>query len=147
MNRVSVNNKSSRIQSNLLQQNCFVRDVTTKSALVPEPGQDVFFSLDEKSTSSGVEFELNSYPYPITPQYVNSFLDSTDYRRDPYNAVASAPKRVNLGDVSSLQSVASMDMESARSLYSQLKAKFDSSSKVDPGSEVSSSVDPGSKTN
>ena len=41
--------------------------------------------------------------YPITPEYVTSFLASSDFRQDPVGAVNRAPLRQNLGDISKLQ--------------------------------------------
>lgn len=116
-----------RIQSNLLQQNCFVRDVCVASDL-QHISSDKFCSIDEKVDDKGVHIEINEYPYPITPDYVNSFVDSSDYRLDPFNAIVNSSKRNNLGDIRAAQEIASMDSEQARSLYKQLSEKFSVSS-------------------
>lgn len=119
---------SSRVNSNLLQQNCFVRDVTRKSEVTCDSSStSSFFSLDEKLTKNGTEFFLTEYPYPITPQYVNSFVDSSDYRRDPISAINNGVNRRNLGDITGVQSLSSMDMTQARSLYEQLSKVFNTS--------------------
>lgn len=134
-----VNN--SRIQSNLLQQNCFVRDVTRVGGLVTSSSPDTFLSLDEVVTSKGISLVESENPYPITPQYVKSFASSADYRKDPFAAIASSSPRTNLGDISSIQEVSSMDMEQARSLYSQLQSVFLSNPDSKPDSKPDSNSD------
>lgn len=123
-------NKSSRVQSNLLQQNCFVRDVSRAVDLKSDDTPVSYVSIDEEVTPSGTKVEFNSYPYPITPQYVNSFVDSSDYRRDPANAVANGVKKSNFGDVRSLQSLSQMDTDSQRALYEELSSKFNKKTDV-----------------
>lgn len=123
---------SSRVQSNLIQQNCFVRDCSQKSILEPVASDKVFLSLDEKPSENGVSFELNEYPYPITPEYVSSFADSTDYRRDPANAVANGVKRPNLGDIRSIQDLSKLDTSVQRAIYDSLQAKFSAQSSSSP---------------
>lgn len=114
---------TSRIQSNLLQQNCFVRDCSNKSDIKGEP-MTSFDSLDEVTTDKGVELVTTKNSYHITPQYIDSFIDSADYRRDPISAINNGVKRQNLGDISAIQAVAKMDLNSQRSLFEQLSAKF-----------------------
>lgn len=117
------NTFNSRIQSNLLQQNCFVRDAINKSELVSgQPSE--YVSLDEVVTSKGVELKESVEPYPITPEYVSSFADSADYRRDPIQAINNSVKGVNLGDITDIQKVSQLDTTEARALYDQLKARF-----------------------
>lgn len=111
------------IRTNLIQQNCFLRDITTNSSSSVD-SSDSFVSLDEVVGESGIELRETVQPYPITPQYVNSFVDSADYHKDPVNAIATGKGGVNLGDMTELQKVSSMDMESARALYEQLSKKF-----------------------
>lgn len=123
---------SSRMQSNLLQQNCFVRDVCRKVDLKSVNSETTYDSIDEKVTDKGLEIEHNSYPYPITPQYVNSFVDSSDYRRDPANAIANGVKRQNLGDISAVQQVFKMDTVTARALFAELSKKFSVQSQTAP---------------
>lgn len=118
---------SSRVQSNLLQQNCFVRDVTKKDD-VKGDSIDSFLSLNEVVTDKGVELKTTVEPYHITPQYVSSFADSSDYRKDPISAINNGVKRTNLGDITDIQRVSAMDASSARALYEQLKARFSVSS-------------------
>lgn len=113
------------IKTNLLKQNCFLREcVSCPVAFKRQPGQ--YESLDEVSSSNGIELKPTVNDYPITPQYVNSFVDSSDYRRDPLAAIANGRGGVNLGDMRQIQEVASMDMEHAKALYNQLAERFKS---------------------
>lgn len=127
--------KSLPIKTNLLQQNCFVRDCTFGRDLKSSSALSTYLSVDEHTDSTGLRINYNEYPYPITPQYVNSFVDSSDYHRDPTNAVANGVKRVNLNDVSSIQSLSKLDSSAQRALYEQLRSKF-SSLKTEPDNVV-----------
>lgn len=118
------NLKNSRVQSNLLQQNCFVRDVVRTTDLSVSSSPESFLSIDEVVTSKGVELKETDNPYPITPQYVKSFADSVDYHKDLLGAISSGERRSNLGDITDIQKIVSMDSEQARALYNQLSAVF-----------------------
>lgn len=119
------------LKTNLLQQNCYVRDVTVNSSS-NGVSVDSFESVDEVVTEKGVELVYSTNDYPITPQSVNSYVDSVDYRRDPVAAVANGHQRQNLGDITDVQKIAAMDMESARALYAQLSEKLGKVSKQEP---------------
>lgn len=119
---------NSRVQSNLLQQNCFVRDVTRIGGLVNSCAPETFMSLDEVVTSKGVDLKESLNDYPITPQYVKSFADSVDYHSNLSDALSNPSRGVNLGDVSDVQRVAGMDTEQARALYAELSKVFSVSS-------------------
>lgn len=124
------NNLSSRVQSNLLQQNCFVRDVRRAVDLKDGEQPSSYVSLDEKIVDDGFKQEFNSYDYPITPSYVDSFIDSSDYRRDPANAIIHGHDKKNMGDVTQLQNILHMDTASQRELYAQLQKKFNAPAKI-----------------
>lgn len=114
-----------KVRSNLIQQDCYVLDFVKPVDVDMKPISEKYFSLEEKLTKNGVEFVQSEYDYPITPEYVNSFLASSDYRRDPLNAVAQSQlnKQVNLGDVSSVQNVLEMDTETLKSAYLDLVSR------------------------
>lgn len=115
---------NSRVRSNLLQQNCFVRDSRLGKDLCCSSSPDSFLSIDEIVTSKGVELKESVNSYPITPQYVDSFVESSDYRKDPFSAISSGVERQNLGDITDVQKVISMDSEQARALYAKLSEVF-----------------------
>lgn len=125
----SRNSKSHRVESNLLQQNCYVRDVVRAVDLNTDSSKNIsYYSLDEIQEDDGIKFKKNLYDYPITPDYVKSFADSSDYRRDPANAVANGVNKVNIPDCASIQKIMNMDSVSLSALYSQLQSKFSSAS-------------------
>lgn len=127
--------KNVPIKSNLLQQNCFLRDcspaldISGKNSLSDGVSYE---SVDLVTESDGIRVRKTLVPYPITPDYVDSFVDSSDYRKDPAAAVLNSVKKPNLGDITSFQDVSSMDTASAQALYKQLQARFSSVSVAAP---------------
>ena len=111
------------LKSQLLQQNVFLRD--TVPAYDEKKGNCVkeYFDVIEEDTfdrdGSPVHREvLKKVPYPHTPDSVQSFLSSTDYKLDPLNARRSGG--VNLGDVSGVQSLFRSDSASENPEYQEL---------------------------
>lgn len=111
------------LNTNLLKQNCFLRECVDIPFRAAEKITK-YESIDEVTTDKGVELRYTEHDYPITPEYVNSFAESADYRRDPISAIANGGSRKNLGDITDMQNVSAMDTEQARNLYEQLKQKF-----------------------
>lgn len=136
---------SSRVHSDLLQQNCFVRDVVRKVDLVSSKPLSSYVSLDAVTVSDGIKLVESDNPYPITPQYVDSFIESSDYRNDLTNAFKSVPSSRNLGDITDLQRASSMDTSQTIAYLEQLKSVLlanqnkssDSSSSNNSSGEVS----------
>lgn len=116
------------LQTNLLQQNCYVRDVTNKVYTHREPITQ-YESLDTVVEEDGVKLRRAVQDYPITPQYVQSFVDSADYRKDPLGAIANGKSRQNLGDITEMQQVSNMGTDEARAMYEQLKQRFSEAEK------------------
>lgn len=114
-----------KLSSNLLKQNCYIRSTVEECDKCSDYSEKSYVSIDEVVTNNGVHLVEKTVPYPITPQYVNSFVDSSDYRRDPVNAVINAPRRQNLGDISGVQDICGFDFVSAQKLYQALKTKFE----------------------
>lgn len=52
------------------------------------------------------EVELD---YPITPEYVKSFVEGADYHYDVLGALSRSVPRQNLGDIREMQKVGKMD--------------------------------------
>ncbi|UPW41102.1 hypothetical protein [Sigmofec virus UA08Rod_5530] len=111
------------IKTALIRQNCFLRDVSDRVD-VPLDSLEEYVSLDEQVTDNGVDLVETTHKYEITPEYVNSFADSADYKQNPSQAILSGHKLPNLGDIRQMQDVSNMDVESARTLFFQLKNKF-----------------------
>lgn len=120
-------NKSSRIQTNLLQQNIFVRDCVRLDDLKSSVEPSNFISLDEVVTDKGVEIKETVQPYHITPDYVDSFVDSSDYRNDLSGAVMQSLRKGssgNLGDVRDIQNIMNMPLSDARAMYDALSKRL-----------------------
>lgn len=102
------------VQIGCTRQNCYVlglRSVTQDIYHVPEDKK--YCELHTHNLSNGYVEKLAENDYPITSDSVTSYMDTADYRNDPLQAIASAPKRVNLGDVSQVQEFIHKDPQSA----------------------------------
>lgn len=75
--------------------------------------QKQYDSLERKKLPNGFVEEIEVKDYPITKDSINSYVDGADYRRDPATAIANAPKRVNLGDISEVQKFIAEDPQHA----------------------------------
>lgn len=117
------------VPSSLLKQNCYLRDVTVDSCSEHTPPSPTYPSLDEVVQEDGIKLVYTEQPYPVTPESVNSYVESADYRRDPTGAIANAKPRQNLGDITELQKVDSMDMDSAMALYEKLSKRIQEATK------------------
>lgn len=132
--------KNIPIATNLIRQNCFVRESVRSDCSVTQPSS--FLSCDEVVEDDGVKVKFTEHDYPITPEYVDSFVDSSDYRNDPIGSIAAGQNRRNLGDVSQMQSVGQMDMSQARELYNKLREVFSKTFDTPPSSDLPSSDTP-----
>ncbi|WGL31075.1 hypothetical protein [Dipodfec virus UOA04_Rod_707] len=101
---------SKRVQSNLLQQNVFVREAVNLLSLQPA-AQKTYETLDEVISDDGVKLVSRVVDYPITPEYVSSFADGCDYRLDPFAAANRPAVSKNLGDIRGTQELSNMDTE------------------------------------
>lgn len=122
---------------NLLRQNCFVLDSVSEAST---PHSDrannndrysskTYVNCSEKTVADGLKIEFVDVPYEITPESVKSYSQSADYHNN-LQEVLSNPKPVKPGlkNVSELQHLLNSDPSVARELYSQLQARFGSSS-------------------
>lgn len=103
-----------QVKVNTVRQNCYVRDIrpveddTVKQSLCKK-----YSVLEKQQLPNGYIEEVIEKDYPITPESVKSYADSADYRNDPMQAIANAPKRVNLGDVTEVQKFIESDPQEA----------------------------------
>lgn len=115
------------LKTNLISQNCFVRDITPIVDLKTDYPEQFYESMEEiiDTDNPSLSHIRKIYPYEITPEYVNSFADGADFRKDPVSAIVNAPKnRQNLSDIRDFQRVVEMDDTSARNLFEELKQRF-----------------------
>lgn len=116
-----------KVQSNLLQQDIYIRDCLPaydKSCEVSKK----YFELQCKTVSNGIVQELVECDYPITQESVNSYLDSSEYRNNPVQAILNGSPRQNLGDITEIQDFISNNPAEALSIYKQVSETL---SKVD----------------
>lgn len=88
------------------------------------PKCETYFELQTKEAPNGLIQELVEVEYPITPESVKSFVEDTDYKKNPELLQANAGRK-NLGDVTSMQDLQKMDMSAMRAEISALSAKLD----------------------
>lgn len=102
-----------------------------------------YIELRQKVVPNGIVEEEVVVDYPVTPESVKSFSDSTDFKRDLNGNLKSG--RTNLGDCTDLQSILNMDSENARRAYSRLQDTLNAANKsADPVDPVDP-VDPANK--
>lgn len=106
-------------------QNVYRRDsrgvvVATTS---PNHTQEKYISLEKKNLPNGYVEELVLKDYPINSVSVSSLAEGADYRNDPAQAIANAPKRVNLGDITEAQAFLENPQNFAR-VYDDVKSKL-----------------------
>lgn len=103
-------------------RNCFAEDPHTPRQ-TPAKVAPTYFA--EEKTVDYVEGEkrrMVEKEYPITPEYVASFVEATDYK----NGVASQmPARKNLGDIREAQKAGSMDTLEFAAMVADLQKKLD----------------------
>lgn len=107
-----------------LRQNCFAIEGKPVSSSVHAPKITHYISLEKKNLDNGFVQELEKVDYPITSESVSSYIDTADYRRDPMQAIASAPKRVNLGDITEVQDFIASNPQEAVRVYRAVGEKL-----------------------
>lgn len=106
-------------------QNVYRRDYSGIPRTTPNPNkkQEFYASLEKKTLPNGYIEGIVKKDYPINSESVSSLAEGADYRNDPAQAVAAAPKRVNLGDVTEAQAFLD-NPQYAASLFNDVKAKL-----------------------
>lgn len=96
-----------------------------------------YTELQERVVSNGIVQEAVSVDYPITPDYVNSFEESTDFKKD--FAGCQRPGRRSLGDITAIQAAFEDDVSTIREKMKNLKihaAKIDQAIKQQQNSNT-----------
>lgn len=111
-------------RNGLLSQNVYRLDlVSYETPIAPSPSH--YVDLKEAACPSGITLMESVQEYPITPEYVQSFLDSTDYKTQLSESMNASPRGINLGtfcsSVSDLLSLMS-NPDEVRSLADRLKS-------------------------
>lgn len=109
-----------------IRQNCYRRDIDPLYAC-PRKHDDTiktYVSLERKHLPNGFVEQLEVKDYPINSESITSYADGADYRRDPAAAVANAPKRVNLGDITEVQNFFKSEPQQAVRVYRDVLAQL-----------------------
>lgn len=120
-------NQQRLLKSQLLQQNVFLRDTIPAYDLKRGNGPKEYYDVYEEDVIDKDGFPVHrevmkKVPYPHTPESVQSFESSTDYKIDPSNARRSGG--VNLGDISAVQSLFRSDSAAQNPEYQELLKKI-----------------------
>lgn len=107
-----------------LKQNCFLLDTHPKQDIKHEKDSGYYMSLEKKQLPNGYQFELERSEYPINSESVTSYLEASDFKRDPLMAIANAPKRVNLGDIREVQAFIRENPQEAVRIYKSVGDKL-----------------------
>lgn len=115
--------KCTRLKTNILRQDCYVRECFGAEDLRSHVASvKTYPVLEQVTEQGGVREVLSERPYPVTPESVNSFADSCDYKLDPAGCQISGRK--NLGDIRFAQDLFSMDSATLVSEQSALRARL-----------------------
>lgn len=88
-----------------------------------------YYSLDRFSDGDSVKDVMTEHDYPITPEYVESFQASTDYRNDVQSAVLNPP-RGSYADLTGIQDVCRMTPEELNSFTDYLAQVYSKKNSV-----------------
>jgi len=108
-------------------QNFYMRAQTIDSFSIPErlqnKEQETYLALERVELPSGFVETVVEKDYPINSDSVSSYIETSDYRYDPQNAIAQARKRVNLGDITQVQEFMGTNPIQASTKYSEVMQK------------------------
>lgn len=85
--------------------------------------QKTYLAQERKELPSGFVDVVVEKDYPINSESVSSYIETSDYRLDPQNAIAKARKRVNLGDITQAQEFMGTNPIQASTKYSEVMQK------------------------
>lgn len=88
------------------------------------PQQKTEQVIEKVDLPTGFYERLVEREYPINSETVSSYADTADYRNDPLGAIAKAPKRVNLGDITGVQDFVNGDPQKAIAQYRDVLGKL-----------------------
>lgn len=106
------------------RQNCYRldRNLNLSETTTKNPNKEIekYESLEKQILPNGYIEGIVLKDYPINSKSVSSLAEGADYRNDPATAIAQAPKRVNLGDMTEAQRFLEDPQNNAR-IYEHVK--------------------------
>lgn len=124
-----------------IRQNCYLLDGRPGVLLKPLVNRTLtqYNSLERVQLPNGFTEEIVKKDYPINSDSVTSYVESSDYRNDPAQAIANTPKRVNLGDISEVQDFVKSNPVDATRQYAAVLEKVAAYFKKQAGATSSAS--------
>lgn len=108
-------------------QNFYMRAQTIDTSSIPEhlknKEQKTYLAQERQELPSGFMDVVVEKDYPINSESVSSYIETSDYRYDPQNAIANARKRINLGDITQTQEFMGTNPIQASTKYSEVMQK------------------------
>lgn len=129
-----------KIRCNLLEAEVYIRYPV---CIIDGKPVRRYCELQETPCKNGVIENYVQVDYPVTPESVNSYADSADYKKNP-EVVTKAVPRQNLGDVTELQKVLSQDMSAMRDMLQrsqEVVKKLEEFNKITPAPDPTDGVD------
>lgn len=132
-------NKTRRLECNLIKQNVYVRDfVAPYDAPVKTVSQ--YPELKRENSQFGFEEKVVVSDYPITPESVNSYAETADYRNNLQEALNSPSRGKGLGDIRDLQDLQNLDTSVIRERIEALNAVLVSKALAESETKVESEI-------
>lgn len=128
-------NKTRRLECNLIKQNVYVRDFVAPYD-VPVELVSQYPELKREDTQFGFEEKVVVSDYPITPETVNSYAETADYRNNLQEALNSPSRGKGLGDIRDLQDLQNLDTSVIRERLASLNAVLASKTEVKKETEI-----------
>lgn len=113
-------NNQKKIRSNWLRTELLEAEPDRLTS-VGKHSAGTYFELQQIEGNNGVIEKMVEVDYPITADYVKSFLSSTDYKQDLDGALANGVNKPNLGNIVDMQEVYKMDSNAISELAENLK--------------------------
>lgn len=126
-----------QVPMRLIKQNVYARVFVPLEDEKKDYLQESYVSQDEVTRPGGVFIEQTVRPYEITPEYVKSFSDGTNYRNDLDAFVNRLAPGKNIGDVSALQELLKKSPQEVQSMLAKFADMIASEQVSKASSEVS----------
>lgn len=109
-----------KVRLNLIQADVYARHPEMLKSFEHTPAPKKYFELEKKVTPYGETESVVEKDYPITQDYVASYVSGVDYKRDLETALSAPKKGAGLGDVTSIQELMSMDTAAVRAMLDKV---------------------------
>lgn len=129
-----------RVPLNLIAHEFYSRFPQAVKGVQGKRADKTYAELRRIQTADGFVEKLVEVDYPITQEYVDSFIDTADYHKDLQSAMATPAPGANLGDLCSLQDLCAMDLTAIRELQNKINVVAAEKAKANPAKEKETEV-------